>query len=83
VKKNSLLKNKDRLKYSVKRLDEVLDGLTWAACRKPDSFPKVRGINLYLAKTDATFDTPALYVWFTFDDDHVYFLSIEETPKAE
>lgn len=71
---------KAKLKHSAKRLDEVLSGLIWTLCRKPDSFPNVPGSNLYLAKTDGTSDTPGLFVWFTFDEDTVFLLSIEEAP---
>ena len=69
---------KKNLRHSAKRLDEVLDGVTWALCRKPDCFPGLPDIKLYLAKTDPFPDVPALYIWYTFDDDTVTLLGIEE-----
>jgi hypothetical protein len=69
---------KRKLSRTAKRLDEVLFGVTWTLCRKPESFLNIPGTSLYLAKTDATPDTPALYIWFRFDDEHVFLQSIEE-----
>jgi len=74
---------KAKLKHSAKRLDEVLSGLSWTLARRPDSFPNVPGLKLYLAKTDPFPGTPALFVWFTFDEDMVYLLSIEEAARPE
>ncbi len=74
---------KNKLRHSAKRLDEVLFGVTWVMARKPESFPKIPGLDLYVAKTDATPNTPALYIWFTFDDAVVSLLLIEEAPDLE
>jgi hypothetical protein len=77
------VEEKAKLKHTAKRLDEVLFGVTWALCRKPDSFPNVPGTKLYLAKTDGTADTSGLFIWFTFDAEVVYLLSIEEAANPE
>ena len=68
---------------SAKRLDEVLNGITWALSRRPESFPKVEGLDLYVAKTEDAPDAPALRVWFTFDDEVVRLLYIEVAPDSE
>src|SRR5262249_44281879 len=75
---------KSRISRSVKRLDDILFGITWALARKPESFERVTGLDLYLAKTDAVPpDIPAFYIWFWFNDEEVHLLSIEHAPKAE
>jgi hypothetical protein len=77
------LQQKKKLKHSARRLDEILDGVTWAMCRKPESFPGVPGTRLYLAKTDDFPGTPAIHIWFTFDEETVLLLGIEEAPTAQ
>lgn len=74
---------KHRVARSARRLDEMLRGLTWAVSRKPESFPKVHELNLYLAKTEDAPDAPAVNVWFTFDDQTVHLLYIELATDTE
>jgi hypothetical protein len=74
---------KHRVAKSAKRLDDILFGITWVLSRKPESFPKVQGLNLYLAKTDGAPDAPAVNVWFNFDDEKVYLLYIELAADPE
>jgi hypothetical protein len=74
---------KSKLRHSAKRLDDILFGVTWVIARKPESFPKIPGLDLYVAKTDASLDAPALYIWFTFDSTVVSLLLIEEVPEPE
>jgi hypothetical protein len=75
---------KIRIARSVKRLDDILFGVTWALARKPESFDRVGTLGLYLAKTDVVPPAmPSLYIWFWFDDDEVHLLSIEFAPKNE
>ncbi len=83
VEEPLFIQQKKKLRVSVRRLDEVLHGVTWVLCRKPEEFGNIPGTSLYLAKTDSAPDTPALYVWFIFDDDTVRLLMIEEAPKPE
>ena len=83
IEEESFAAEKERIAYSAKRLDEILFGITWVLCRKPESFPQVPGLDLYLAKTDAFSDTPAVNVWFTFDDQHVHLLFIEIISDSE
>jgi hypothetical protein len=80
VEEDQFKEDKKKLKkHSPKRLDEVLDGVTWVLARRPESFSQIPGTDVYMAKTDP-FGIPALYIWFTFDEDHVYLESIEEAP---
>jgi hypothetical protein len=71
---------KRNLKHSAKRIDEVLAGVTWTLCRKPESFLNIPGTKLYLAKTDEFPNNPGFYIWFTFDSETVFLHSIEEAP---
>lgn len=73
---------KRKLKHSARRLDSILDGITWALARKPEQFPRVPDTEkLYLAKTDPFPGAPRMYVWYTFDEKNVYLLSIEEAQE--
>ena len=72
---------KHRVAESAKRLDEILSGIIWVLSRKPDSFPQVPGLDLYLAKTDPAPDAPAINLWFRFDAKAVYLLYIELAPE--
>ena len=84
IEESEFKEEKIRISRSVKRLVEILFGITWALARKPESFDKVAGLDLYLAKTDSIPpDIPALYIWFWFDDNEVHLLSIEHAPKSE
>ena len=84
IEESEFKDEKIRMSRSVKRLDEILLGITWVLARKPESFDKVTGLDLYLAKTEAIPpDIPALYIWFWFDDNEVHLLSIERAPKSE
>jgi hypothetical protein len=74
---------KRKLQHSAKRIDEILFGVTWVIARKPESFPKVPGLDLYVAKTDALLGAPALYIWFTFDSTTISLLLIEKAPDSE
>jgi hypothetical protein len=75
--------SKNKLRHSTKRLDEVLFGVMWVLARRPDSFPKIPGLQLYVAKTDRFSTNPALYIWYTFDSKTVSLLLIEEAPQSE
>lgn len=83
IEEESFALERERISCSAKRLDEILFGITWALCRKPESFPQVQGLDLYLAKTDAFSDTPAVNVWFTFDDKYVHLLFVEIVSDSE
>jgi hypothetical protein len=84
IEEDQFREEKIRISRSVKRLDDILLGITWVLARKPESFEQVGTLDLYLAKTDAVPPgVPALYIWFWFDDDAVHLLSIEHAPRAE
>ncbi len=74
---------KKKLRRSTKRLDEILDGVFWVLCRKPESFHNIPGRMLYVAKTDPVpGGIPGFYIWYTLDDEMVFLLGIEETPQS-
>ena len=77
IEEKQFADEKRKISKSLKRLDEILDGVTWILCRKPESFHNIPDTPLWLAKTDPFPGHPALQVWFTFDDDSVNLLSIE------
>ena len=83
VEEESFVIEKQRISRSAKRLDEILFGITWVLSRKPESFPQVTGLDLYLAKTDPVPGLPSVNVWFTFDERKVYLLFIELAPAEE
>lgn len=58
-----------RLGLSHKRLDEVLDGVTWAIARSPAEFELMLDTGLRLVKTDPFPDAPPLRIYFTWDED--------------
>lgn len=62
---------------NIKRLDDMLNGITWALARHPEEFPCVPCTSLYMAATDPFPDAPAIRVWYTFDDGNVTMLDIE------
>jgi hypothetical protein len=80
VEEEQFAQEKKNLRHSAARLDEILFGITWVMARRPDSFPQVPGLKLYVARTDSFPGAPPLHVWFTFDDTNVHLLSIEEMP---
>lgn len=74
---------KSHLRHPARRLDEILCGVMWVLARKPDSFPKIPGLDLYVAKTDPFSDNPVFHIWFTFDPNIVSLLLIEEAQDPE
>lgn len=62
-----------------RRMDEVLEGVTWALSRDPLScFPIVPGTAATrLAKTRSFPGAPALHIWFTVQGAQVRLQSIE------
>lgn len=78
IEEDLFRRQKSKLRISVKRLDEILEGITWALSKRPEAFHNVPGTNLHLIKTDPFSALPALHVWYKFDDECVYLLSIEK-----
>jgi hypothetical protein len=70
---------KEKLKIDAKCLDEVLFGVTWALARKPEIFPVVlKPHKISVIKTDRTKTIPALRIFFSFDENEVKMLWLEE-----
>lgn len=69
---------KERLGVSAKRLDEFLEGITWALSNRPDMFYVVEpGISVV-----SGVDNVPYIVWYTYDDTQVTLLAIEKDPNA-
>jgi hypothetical protein len=66
------------LGISVRKLDDVLGGLSNTICKRPQVFEreKYTGWSRILTKPFPP-DVPSLRIWFTYDDDHVYIECIE------
>ena len=71
---------KEKLKIDARCLDEVLFGVTWALARKPEIFPVVvlKPHKISVIKTDRTKTIPALRIFFSFDENKVKMLWLEE-----
>lgn len=73
------------LGIDIRRLDEILEGLTFTLARNPELFERVPGTYLRVALTTRFPDVPALRVFFTVDAQRVTLVAIEERdePSAE
>lgn len=68
------------LKHDAPRLDEILDGVTWAIATHADDF-EVVDRTLRVAFTDPFPDAPAMRIFFQIqDDDNVTLNYIEHLP---
>ena len=73
------------LGVSVKRLDEVLFGVTWRIARTPDQCPlAIEGrSDLRITKTVKASSVPPLRILFAFDEGRVTLLQLSEVPADE
>ncbi len=73
-----------RLNVAVRRLDDALDGATWAAARGPAVLPSVSGTDYRLLTTDPFPDLCALRIYLLIiDEDQVEFDAIECVDEDE
>jgi hypothetical protein len=75
-----------RLRLSYQAIDIAFEDVSLALSRRPDIFPQVPGainINLRRLKVTGCADLPELAVWFTFDDNFVHMLNIDELEDEE
>lgn len=57
---------------SVRRLDEILEGVEWALANDPERFTEVPHTTLRVIPTDPFVNIPALRIYYRIeDDDHV------------
>jgi len=69
---------KAHIEIDVRRMDDILEAITWALSTNPRRFFRViPGRNLWIAKTDPFPGAPRLRIWYTFDETRVTLLSIE------
>lgn len=76
----------DRLRLSYESMDVAFEEVSMALYRRPDIFPQVPGaadLNLRRVKIIGCSDRPGLSVWFTFDDNLVRLLHIDELGDEE
>lgn len=69
---------KSKINPDIKRLDDMLNSVTWALAQHPEHFEHIPGTQrLYRVNTDPFPDAPPVRIWYTFDDTAVELLSIE------
>lgn len=75
----------EELGIEAQRLDDALDGATWAASKDPErSSRAVPGTTYRMIPTDAFPDVPALRIYLeVVDDDQVEFDALEKTEEDE
>jgi hypothetical protein len=71
---------RDMLNPDVKRLDEILEGITFNLARSPEQgFPVSPDRRVWFMKTvDWVRDLPQVRIWYRFDDATVELLTIEK-----
>lgn len=66
------------IKSEVKRADEFIRGIEWQLSRKPESGTKVGPeYHVWTFPVLDALDLPELVVYYTFNDDNVWLLSIK------
>jgi hypothetical protein len=76
-----------RLALTVERLDEILDGLTWAIATKPEHFWTIAdGSSIRVATTEESDSTPALRLFYRIVDVSLcerLWIEERDVPEAE
>lgn len=82
IEEESFARAKDSLGFAARRLDEILEGLTWVLARGAHMLTDLApGIGA--ATTGAYGDVPGFLVLYRYDDGHVYLLHIESLAELE
>ena len=68
-----------RIVASVQRADEFLEGAEHVLSRTPDAGYRLEDSNVWFIGGH----TVDVALYYTFDDDYVYFLSVEKVPPPE
>ncbi len=81
----SFVESRDKLGATVKRLDEILWGVTWALAKDAECASwAVPDTPIRVVLTDAFPDIPSLRIYFrVVDDDQVALLYVEPAPNGE
>jgi hypothetical protein len=62
-----------------RRSDEFIDGVKWVLCREPRAGTRIGKTHVFfLPIADSSVVDPVI-LFYTYDKDHVYFLSIRKT----
>ena len=61
------------------RADEFIDGAKWVLSRDPFRGKRLGSSHVWFLAMDELEDHLPIILYYTFDDDHVNFLSIQET----
>lgn len=75
---------KQKITPDVRRLDEILFGITWTVARGPEECPRVlENPDIRVIQTNRFMDIPRLRIFFTFDDKEVHLKWVEVLEEAE
>lgn len=68
-----------------RRADEFIEGTVWLLCRRPEyGTPIVAGSSVrFVSVTKEAVDIPPLVLYYTFNENYVYFLSIQVSCQDE
>ena len=69
------------LRIEYKRLDEAMDGVRFALCRHPETFPLVIGTYISRVRIEGCLGVPDSDVWFTYDNECVRLIHLELLPS--
>jgi len=64
---------------NAKRADELIDGVKWVLRRDPTSGRRIGNSQVWYIPMEEIPDHLPIVLYYTFDDDYVNFLSIQET----
>ena len=68
------------LRIEYKRLDEAMEGVRFALCRHPETFPLVLGTYISRVRIEGCLGVPDSDVWFTYDNERVRLIHLEVLP---
>jgi hypothetical protein len=77
VEEESYQKAKGQLKVDEKRLDEACSGVTWVLCHSPEQGEETEDPRVWAMPTTALLGLPELVLYYTFDSQRVWLISIE------
>lgn len=73
----------EALRVDYRRLDEAIRQMSSALCVHPEMFPKLPGYRVHCIHLDGYPGVPELSIFFTYDDDYVYLMSVDQIPDDE
>jgi hypothetical protein len=59
------------------RADEYIEGAEWVLSRDPTYGTQLNGSDVWFLPMENVPDMPSIVLYYTFDDERVYFISIE------